>query len=197
MLRRTCTWVAGILSPIYDLANCLRHIATSRERHARPRTRVSRRRGPVITLPDLFTYFLQPDRNRAWPQRVRDLQVCWLTSYKCSCNVPVMNMLQVIQRGAAETARRERNLPCPFCGEDPPLAARIAGRFVVGCQATTVPPIPRSRPKAWKMRGSAGTGGRAEGSRQPAGNGNRVSVHPQEFRHAFRRLSSVGRAPDL
>jgi len=25
-------------------------------------------------------------------------------------------------------------LPCPFCGTDPPLAARIAGRFVVGCE---------------------------------------------------------------
>ena len=46
-----------------------------------------------------------------------------------------MNMLQVIQRGAAETARREPNLPCPFCGEDPPLAAWIAGRLVVGCES--------------------------------------------------------------
>ncbi len=47
----------------------------------------------------------------------------------------VMNMLQVIQRGAQETARRARCLPCPFCGADPPLAARIAGRFVVGCES--------------------------------------------------------------
>ena len=45
-----------------------------------------------------------------------------------------MNMLQVIQRGAAETARRARDLPCPFCGADPPLAARITGRFVVACE---------------------------------------------------------------
>jgi hypothetical protein len=45
-----------------------------------------------------------------------------------------MNMLQVIQRGA-DTARRARDLPCPFCGTDPPLAARIAGRFVVGCES--------------------------------------------------------------
>ena len=46
-----------------------------------------------------------------------------------------MNMLQVIQRGAAETARRARALPCPFCGTDPPLAARIAGRFIVACES--------------------------------------------------------------
>lgn len=42
-----------------------------------------------------------------------------------------MNMLQVIQRGAARPAR---DLPCPFCGADPPLAARISGRFIVGCE---------------------------------------------------------------
>ncbi len=42
-----------------------------------------------------------------------------------------MNMLEVIQQGAA---RRTRPLACPFCGADPPLAARIAGRFVVGCE---------------------------------------------------------------
>jgi hypothetical protein len=41
-----------------------------------------------------------------------------------------MNMLQVIQRGAVA----RRSLPCPFCGEDPPLAAQIAGRFIVGCE---------------------------------------------------------------
>jgi hypothetical protein len=46
-----------------------------------------------------------------------------------------MNMLQVIQQGAGETARRMRYLPCPFCGADPPLATRIAGRFVVGCES--------------------------------------------------------------
>jgi hypothetical protein len=49
-----------------------------------------------------------------------------------------MNMLEVIVRGAEESARSERpsalSLPCPFCGTDPPLAARIAGRFVVGCE---------------------------------------------------------------
>ena len=43
-----------------------------------------------------------------------------------------MNMLQVIQRGANSSARR--TLPCPFCGEAPPLAAQIAGRFIVGCE---------------------------------------------------------------
>ena len=25
--------------------------------------------------------------------------------------------------------------PCPFCGGDPPLAAEIAGRFIVGCES--------------------------------------------------------------
>jgi hypothetical protein len=45
-----------------------------------------------------------------------------------------MNMLQVIQNGAAETLRQTRTLPCPFCGTPPPLAARIAGRFIVGCE---------------------------------------------------------------
>jgi hypothetical protein len=44
-----------------------------------------------------------------------------------------MNMLQVIRRGAVQSARR--SLPCPFCGEDPPLAAQIGGRFVVGCES--------------------------------------------------------------
>ena len=42
-----------------------------------------------------------------------------------------MNMVEVIARGAAQ---RMRDLPCPFCGADPPLAAKIAGRFVVGCE---------------------------------------------------------------
>jgi hypothetical protein len=50
-----------------------------------------------------------------------------------------MNMLQVIRQGAAEAARHEnqhekKTLPCPFCGADPPLASKIAGRFVVGCE---------------------------------------------------------------
>jgi hypothetical protein len=46
-----------------------------------------------------------------------------------------MNMLQVIQRGAQDAARRERPQPCPFCGADSPLAARIAGKFLVGCES--------------------------------------------------------------
>ena len=25
--------------------------------------------------------------------------------------------------------------PCPFCGNDPPLAAQIHGRFIVGCES--------------------------------------------------------------
>ena len=46
-----------------------------------------------------------------------------------------MNMLEVIQRGAQGTTRRPSPLPCPFCGTDPPLASRIAGRFIVGCES--------------------------------------------------------------
>ena len=46
-----------------------------------------------------------------------------------------MNMLEVIRQGAAAPRRsRPEHLPCPFCGGDPPLAAQIAGRFVVGCE---------------------------------------------------------------
>ena len=47
-----------------------------------------------------------------------------------------MNMLEVIRQGAAarHAMPRERHLACPFCGDDPPLAAQIAGRFVVGCE---------------------------------------------------------------
>lgn len=44
-----------------------------------------------------------------------------------------MNMLQVIVAGAS--ARRERPAPCPFCGTNPPLAAQIAGKFIVGCES--------------------------------------------------------------
>ena len=46
-----------------------------------------------------------------------------------------MNMLEVIRQGA-QTAQgqRPRHLSCPFCGSDPPLAAEISGRFVVGCE---------------------------------------------------------------
>jgi hypothetical protein len=44
-------------------------------------------------------------------------------------------MLQVIQKGAEDSVRRARPQPCPFCGTDPPLAAQIAGRFVVGCES--------------------------------------------------------------
>ena len=46
-----------------------------------------------------------------------------------------MNMWQVIRQGAVA----RRSLPCPFCGADPPLralplAAQIAGRFIVACE---------------------------------------------------------------
>ena len=46
-----------------------------------------------------------------------------------------MNMLEVIRQGA-HTAHRPgpKHLPCPFCGDDPPLAAQIAGHFVVACE---------------------------------------------------------------
>jgi hypothetical protein len=50
-----------------------------------------------------------------------------------------MNMLEVIVRGADRAARHEppRNIPlaCPFCGSDPPLAAQLHGRFIVGCES--------------------------------------------------------------
>lgn len=45
-----------------------------------------------------------------------------------------MNMLEVIVKGADPAARRDP-LTCPFCGADPPLAAAIAGRFIVGCES--------------------------------------------------------------
>jgi len=45
-----------------------------------------------------------------------------------------MNMLQVIQRGPRTPPAARRPQPCPFCGSQPPLAARIAGAFVVGCE---------------------------------------------------------------
>ena len=51
-------------------------------------------------------------------------------------------MLQVIQRGAAQSARR--TLPCPFCGDDPPLAGQIAGRFFVACENDGCAANPRS-----------------------------------------------------
>ncbi len=40
-----------------------------------------------------------------------------------------ISMLDVI-RGAVGVQTK----CCPFCGEPPPLAARIAGKFVVGCE---------------------------------------------------------------
>ena len=54
-----------------------------------------------------------------------------------------MNMLQVIQKGAAQSVRRARDLPCPFCGTDPPLAAQIAGKFIVGCESEDCPANPQ------------------------------------------------------
>jgi len=45
-----------------------------------------------------------------------------------------MNMFEVIRQGAQSTRMpRHKHLACPFCGEDPPLAAQIAGHLVVGC----------------------------------------------------------------
>ncbi|HKY19273.1 MAG TPA: Lar family restriction alleviation protein [Rhizomicrobium sp.] len=43
-------------------------------------------------------------------------------------------MLEVIRQGAQDSAKRARPLPCPFCGTPPPLAAHVAGHFVVGCE---------------------------------------------------------------
>ena len=53
-----------------------------------------------------------------------------------------MNMLEVMVEGAGRAARHNPPRPalsapltCPFCGSDPPLAAEIAGRFIVGCES--------------------------------------------------------------
>jgi len=51
-----------------------------------------------------------------------------------------MNRLEVIARGADRGARHDDlpaaiPAPCPFCGSDPPLAAAIGGRFIVGCES--------------------------------------------------------------
>jgi hypothetical protein len=58
-----------------------------------------------------------------------------------------MNMWQVIAQGA-KGARRPpvsstTTRPCPFCGADPPLAVRRAGRFLVGCEAEDCPANPQ------------------------------------------------------
>lgn len=58
-----------------------------------------------------------------------------------------MNMWQVIARGAEgaprPTAPPSAMQPCPFCGADPPLAVRRAGRFLVGCEAEDCPANPQ------------------------------------------------------
>jgi hypothetical protein len=58
-----------------------------------------------------------------------------------------MDMWQVIVRGT-EGVRRSPDSstttqPCPFCGADPPLAVRRAGRFLVGCEAKDCPANPQ------------------------------------------------------
>jgi hypothetical protein len=57
-----------------------------------------------------------------------------------------MNMWQVIAQGAQERAGgapKPVAQPCPFCGTDPPLAVRRAGRFLVGCEAEDCPANPQ------------------------------------------------------
>ena len=58
-----------------------------------------------------------------------------------------MNMWQVIARGAQSAegpaAAPPIILACPFCGTDPPLAVRRAGRFLVGCEAEDCPANPQ------------------------------------------------------
>ena len=56
-----------------------------------------------------------------------------------------MNMWQVIAQGAAGAGRPAAPsiLACPFCGADPPLAVRRAGRFLVGCEAEDCPANPQ------------------------------------------------------
>jgi hypothetical protein len=54
-----------------------------------------------------------------------------------------MNMLQTIHRCARTSAHRTK--ACPFCGEDPPLAALpIAGRYVVACENDDCPSQPQT-----------------------------------------------------
>ena len=69
-----------------------------------------------------------------------------------------MNMLQVIVKGAADSVQREP-APCPFCGTDPPLAAQIADKFVVGCESDDCAanpqvsgPTVRDAWERWNMR---------------------------------------------
>ena len=69
-----------------------------------------------------------------------------------------MNMWQVIAQGAHGAPRRCA-MPCPFCGADPPLATRRAGRFLVGCEAEDCPanpqvcaPTPEEAWDAWNRR---------------------------------------------
>jgi hypothetical protein len=55
-----------------------------------------------------------------------------------------MNMWQVIVRGAgAPGPAAPTALTCPFCGADPPLGVRRAGRFLVGCEAEDCPANPQ------------------------------------------------------
>jgi hypothetical protein len=50
-----------------------------------------------------------------------------------------MDMVEVIVKGAETAARpdlpRDHAKSCPFCGSDPPLAAQLHGRFIVGCES--------------------------------------------------------------
>lgn len=50
-----------------------------------------------------------------------------------------LTMAQVINIGAS---RRPVPQPCPFCGEDPPLASMDRNRFVVGCVGDDCPACP-------------------------------------------------------
>ena len=57
-----------------------------------------------------------------------------------------MNMWQAIAQGAEGAGRPVAPPPplaCPFCGTDPPLAVRRAGRFLVGCEAEDCPAHPQ------------------------------------------------------
>jgi hypothetical protein len=72
-------------------------------------------------------------RPRRAPGSGRQITSLLVDSKQAFLYCSIMNMLQVIQRG--DDASRLRCLPCPFCGSDPPLATRIAGQFVVGCES--------------------------------------------------------------
>lgn len=64
-----------------------------------------------------------------------------------------LSMLDVINQGASKISALPR--PCPFCGCEPPLAEKLAGKFVVGCENDDCAAQPSVRSasleEAWAM----------------------------------------------